>query len=48
MEFFISGEFKSIQIPIRREEGEVSPKHVNDRARVSGGGRSKSERGEGK
>ena len=40
MDIFISWEFKCVQVPIRRKEGNISPDGVDDGARVSGGRRS--------
>ena len=48
MEVFVSGKFKSIQTPMRGEEGKDSPKDIDNRARISGGGRGKCKQREGK
>ena len=34
MEFTISGEFKGFEVSIRREEGKVSPKDINNWTRI--------------
>ena len=47
MELAVSREFKSVQVTVRQEKGEISPDNIDDGARVSGGGGSKCKRSVG-